>query len=191
VGQDARDALATELDQIRQGVLADANTSYLGRPVFGGTTAGTAAYDATGAYVGDGGQVNRTIGDGEQVRVDTDGQAAFGPAGDNVFDHLDALTTALRTNDTAGISAGLTALAADATRVANAHAAVGSVYNRVDAANQAATDGELRVKTSLSDVENIDLPKVMVDLQMQQTAYQAALGSTAKVIQPSLLDFLR
>ena len=31
----------------------------------------------------------------------------------------------------------------------------------------------------------------MMNLQMQQTGYEAALGATAKVIQPTLLDFLR
>jgi flagellar hook-associated protein 3 FlgL len=35
------------------------------------------------------------------------------------------------------------------------------------------------------------LPKVVVNLQMQQTSYQAALAATARVMQPTLLDFLR
>jgi flagellar hook-associated protein 3 FlgL len=61
----------------------------------------------------------------------------------------------------------------------------------VQTAIQAAADTELRLRTSLSSVENADLPKTIVDLQMQQVAYQATLGATAKVIQPSLLDFLR
>ena len=75
--------------------------------------------------------------------------------------------------------------------MASAHAEVGTRYQRVDAANQAGADTELRVTSSLSDVENADLPKVVVDLQQQQTAYQASLAATARVMQPSLLDFLR
>jgi flagellar hook-associated protein 3 FlgL len=31
----------------------------------------------------------------------------------------------------------------------------------------------------------------MVDLKMQEVAYQAALAATARVLQPSLVDFLR
>ena len=65
------------------------------------------------------------------------------------------------------------------------------VLHRVEAAIRTAGDNELRLATSLSDVENADLPKTVVDLQMQQVAYQAALGATARVMQPSLLDFLR
>ena len=52
-------------------------------------------------------------------------------------------------------------------------------------------DAELALTSSLSEVENTDLPKAMVELQMQEVAYQAALASTARVMQPSLLDFLR
>src|SRR3954452_7704418 len=48
----SREALATEIDQIRSTLIGYANTKYLGRPVFGGTTAGDAAYDASGTYVG-------------------------------------------------------------------------------------------------------------------------------------------
>jgi len=40
-------------------------------------------------------------------------------------------------------------------------------------------------------VEDIDLPKAIMEMQLQQTAYQAALAASAKVIQPSLIDFLR
>jgi flagellar hook-associated protein 3 FlgL len=37
----------------------------------------------------------------------------------------------------------------------------------------------------------VDLPATIVELQMQEVAYQAALGATARAIQPSLMDFLR
>ena len=40
-------------------------------------------------------------------------------------------------------------------------------------------------------MENVDVAQAIVDLQMQEVAYQAALGATARVIQPTLLDFLR
>jgi flagellar hook-associated protein 3 FlgL len=191
VGPAAREALATSIDQLRTNLIADANTTYLGRPVFGGVTAGDKAYDASGTFVGTPGSVSRTVGDGVRVRVDADNEAVFGVAGDNTFDHLTALSTALRAGDTAGIQAGLVNLNKDLDRMTTAHAEVGTRAKRVDAAAQTGADTELRLKSSLSEVENADLPKVIVDLQMQQTAYQAALAATSRVIQPSLLDFLR
>lgn len=190
-GPAVREALAAEIDQIRAGMINTANTDYLGRPVFGGVTAGPTAYDATGTYVGTPGAVNRTIGEGTSVQVDADGNTAFGPTGSSVFDHLAALATALRANDQATISASIGALDADRERIITTQTDVGSRQNRVEAAIQAAADGALRLSTSLSEVENADLPKTVVDLQMQEVAYQAALGATARVMQPSLLDFLR
>jgi flagellar hook-associated protein 3 FlgL len=47
------------------------------------------------------------------------------------------------------------------------------------------------LKQSLSQVEDVDLAQVTLELQMQQVAYQASLSATAKVIQPSLADFLK
>lgn len=191
MGPTAREALAAEVDQIRGGLIDSANTSYLGRPVFGGVTAGPQAYDASGAFVGTSGAVNRTVSEGTTIRVDVDGPTAFGPSGDSVFDHLDALATALRAGDQAGISASITALGLDRDRITTTQTDVGSRQIRVEAAIQAAADSELKLSTSLSNVENADLPKVIVDLQMQQVAYQASLAATSRVMQPSLLDFLR
>lgn len=195
-GAAAREALATEVEQIRAGVLAAANTTYLDRPVFGGTTAGDIAYRSTGlpevaAYVGDGRPVGRTVADGVTVDVGVAGPAALGPDGDSALDHLDALSIALRTNDQAGIRAGIEALAADMDRVTSTLADVGTRAVRVEQAAQRARDAELDLTSSLSGIENADLPRTMVALQMQEVAYQAALAATARVLQPSLLDFLR
>ncbi|MFL6107052.1 MAG: flagellar hook-associated protein FlgL [Marmoricola sp.] len=190
-GPTARAALAAEVDQIRSGLIDTANSSYLGRPVFGGVTAGAKAYDATGSYVGTPGSVNRTVSEGTTIRVDVDGNQAFGPAGNSLFDHLAALSTALRAGDQAGITASITALDADRNQITTTQTDVGARQLRVESAIQASSDSELKLSTSLSNVENADLPKTIVDLQMQQTAYQASLAATSRVMQPSLLDFLR
>jgi flagellar hook-associated protein 3 FlgL len=187
----SRQAIAVEVDQIRAGLINTANSDYLGRPVFGGVTAGPQAYDAAGTYVGTPGVVNRTIGEGTTVRVDVDGNTAFGPAGNSVFDHLATLSAALKAGNQAGITASISALESDRNQITTTQADVGSRQNRVETAIQASSDNELRLRTSLSSVENADLPKTIVDLQLQQVAYQAALGATSRVMQPSLLDFLK
>jgi flagellar hook-associated protein 3 FlgL len=50
---------------------------------------------------------------------------------------------------------------------------------------------QLDAKNALAEVESVDLPKAITELKLQEVAYQAALAATARVIQPSLLDFLR
>ena len=188
----SREALATEVDQIRAELISQANTTYLGRPIFGGTTAGSVAFDATtGAYVGDTGSVQRTIGKDVKVRVDVAGTSVVGPNGASMFDDLAALSTALRSGDQTGISSALDSLANRQTAVINAQTTVGSTYNRVDNAVQTGQDSLVALRTSLSEVEDADLPQTIVDLQMQQVAYQSALSATSKVMQQSLIDFLR
>jgi flagellar hook-associated protein 3 FlgL len=89
------------------------------------------------------------------------------------------------------MSAAIAKITADGTQIVNVQADVGSRTTRIEQARTAATDAQLRLTTSLSEVENTDLPKATVDLKLQEVAYQAALGATARVMQPSLLDFLR
>lgn len=184
-------ALATEVAQIREGLLAQANTTYLDRPIFGGVTAGPRAFDDTGAYVGLDSPVQRTVAAGVKVRIDVPGIEVVGPDGANLFTDLDALTTALRDGDKAGIQAGIAAISQRQKAISNAQAAVGAAYNRVDAAERKGSDALVTLQSQLSEVENTDLPQAMVDLQMHEVAYQAALASTARVMQPSLVDFLR
>ena len=184
-------ALATEVAQIREGLLAQANTTYLDRPIFGGVTAGTQAFDASGAYVGADAPVQRSVADGVKVRIDVSGTTVVGPNGDNLFDDLAALESALRLGDKAGIQAGIAAVTERQRAVSDAQAAVGASYNRVDAAERKGPDALVTLRSALSEVEDTDLPKAMVDLQMHEVAYQAALASTARVMQPSLVDFLR
>lgn len=184
-------ALATEVAQIKEGLLAQANTRYLDRPIFGGVTAGQQAFSAAGAYVGTDAPVTRSVADGVKVRVDIPGTDVVGPNGANLFDDLTALQAALQTGDKAAIQTGIAAVNARQKAISNAQAAVGAAYNRVDAAERKGADALVTLKTALSEVEDTDLPKAMVDLQMHEVAYQAALASTARVMQPSLVDFLR
>jgi flagellar hook-associated protein 3 FlgL len=191
ISPDARNAMAQEVESLRQGVVNLANTRYLGRPVFAGTANTPNAYDASGAYLGDSGVIQRTVAPGATVQVNTTGPTAFGSGPDALFSVLGDIVTHLRNNDDAGLNADLDRLDKAAGTVQNALAEVGARYNRVESMQNAAASKLVTLTDQLSATEDIDLPKTIMELQLQQTAYQAALGSTAKVIQPSLLDFLR
>jgi flagellar hook-associated protein 3 FlgL len=187
----AREAIATEIDQLRQGLIDDANSTYLGRPVFGGVVNGAKAYADDGTFVGVAGDVPRTIGRDVKVPVNVDGPDAFGPAGASLFDSLTKLAAAVRAGDESGVQAQLGALDAAHDRMTSVQADVGTRYNRLERASQAAKDAVLDLTTSLSGIENVDLARATMDLKMHEVAYQAALASTARLVQPSLVDFLR
>ena len=189
-----RNTLADQVDSLRQGLLSSANTQYLGRPIFGGTTSNAVAYDSTtGAYLGDNGSVNRNVAPSSTVAVNLNGPTVFGPAGSSLFDALGQVSADLRNPaNTANLTGpDLNSLDAVIGTMTSAQAVVGARYNRVQDMQTRAQTTLGTLQSGLSSVEDADLPSTITNLQLQQTAYQAALAASAKIIQPSLADFLR
>ncbi|MGN6575658.1 MAG: flagellar hook-associated protein FlgL [Nocardioides sp.] len=196
-GPDARAAIASELKQIKESLVSLANTEHMGRPLFGGTSTGP-AYTMTGTppattYNGDDGDVIRVVGDGMPVKVNVTGREAFEVNGDDLFKVMDDTIAAMTTEpaDSAAIGDKLTRIDAVSKQMLSALADVGTRYGRVEGALTTLTDTNLDNTAALSEVENVDIAKAVMDLQMAEVAHQAALGATARVLQPSLIDFLR
>jgi flagellar hook-associated protein 3 FlgL len=195
----ARVAIKTEVAGIRESLLGLANSSVQGQPLFGGVTSGRTAYNAgTGAYEGIGGTaavpavgITRQVSDTDVIRVDTTGPEAFGdPATGDLFALVASIATDVVANPGA-LDAHLADLDVALDRLLGAAASVGARTNRMETAQQVNEDLQLTLSSRSAGIENVDLAKTIMNLQMQQTGYQAALSATAKAIQPSLLDFLR
>ncbi len=193
LGGQGSEALATEIDNIKASMVAGANAKYMGRPVFGGTTPGSVAYDPNGKFLGNTDQTTRTVGPNSKVRIESNGPDAFGAEESNtqLFTVLTNISAAIRSGDHVALDAGLDNLDTAHNLIKSTLADVGARYNRVTQMKQSAEDHLLSVTSQLSDIEDVDLPKAIMELQIQQTSYQAALAASAKVIQPSLIDFLR
>lgn len=189
-GPQAREALAAEVEQLRQHAIAFANTRYLDRPVFGGATPQAVAYDAQGTYVGDGTTVVRTVGATSRVRVDLTGPEVFESGGISLFQVLQDVATHLR-SDPSALGADLARLDAITETLHSRIADVGARTMRLEQARTRAEAVQLDLTSRISEVESIDLPRTIMQLELQRTAYQAALGATARAVQPSLMDFLR
>jgi flagellar hook-associated protein 3 FlgL len=190
-----REAMAKEVDALRDGLLTSANFTYLGRPIFGGTTSGDLSFDPTsGAYVGDTHAVTRTAGPQATVRVDVNGAETFttdGTAnGATLFQVLTSISDHLR-NNPSGLAADSAHLDSVLGSMSTAQAQIGAATNRLQSLKSVADGQNVNLAQSISGVEDTDLTKTIVDLTTQQTSYQAALQATAKIVQPSLMDFLR
>jgi len=190
MGDEDRAAIATEVDGLRDHLLALANTTYLGRPIFSGTSAAPDAYDATGTYQGDTGAISRTVLDGVSVQVNVTGPEVFGPAGADVFSVLTDLADHLRLDPTQ-LDGDVSAIDARMLDLKTGLAQVGARYHQVETMRDRTEGARLDAQNALAEVESVDLPKAITELKLQEVAYQAALAATARVIQPSLVDFLR
>ena len=72
-----------------------------------------------------------------------------------------------------------------------AMAEVGGKQNRLDLVSSRNKDTHIFVNKMLSENEDIDIEEVIINLSMQETMHRASLAVSAKIIQPSLIDFLR
>lgn len=192
-GTTSNAAVAQQLDGLRSSLLSLANTSYDGRPIFGGTTAGPVAYDSSGTYVGDDGTVTRAIAPKTTVSVNTSGPGVFGGDGGatNVFTLLQNLSAALTSNPSTLSGSALDQMDSAISRVSTAQAMEGSVSQQVQQAQTTQTSVGTSLTTQLSGIEGIDLADAAVRVAAANTSYQAALQTTASIGQLSLLDFLR
>lgn len=196
MGPTSREALAVEVEGIRDGLIEQANASYLGRSVFAGTSdAGRAFSGSTGTppytFSGtSGATVDRRISAQTTVRVDADGAAVFGAGATSVFALLDQVAATLRTTG-GDPSSHLDAIDAHMENMLTQLSDVGARQNRVMTAQVELKSTQQGLRTQLSSVEDLDLAEVILELQMQEVSYQGALGAAAKVLQPSLMDFLR
>ncbi len=67
----------------------------------------------------------------------------------------------------------------------------GARANRINIQTQIYTDMEVSTKSNLSEVQDTDMVKAVMDLKTKETAYQAALAAASKTMQLSLVDFLK
>lgn len=190
--QDARDAIAREVDQILEHLVDLANSSHAGLYLFGGHRTTTPPYVLSGGkvseYQGDTGRRELEIASGVKIAVNVLGSELF----DQIFQAVTNLRKALYEGDTATVGNQSLAEVEDALdTLLRVRADVGARINRLELADARMQELELNVEQLISDNEDVDLARAIIDLKVAENVYRAALASGARIIQPTLLDFLR
>jgi flagellar hook-associated protein 3 FlgL len=135
------------------------------------------------------GQRFREIQEGVTLQTNVTGPEVFTQSVD-LFQTLITLRDALRANNTGAISSSLKTLDTGIGQVSAALGSVGSRIKRIDGVKEISANDLTRIKGLLSRTEDDDYASTLLEFQRQQQLYQAALNASAKLIQPSLLDFL-
>jgi flagellar hook-associated protein 3 FlgL len=197
---ETRQDVAEEVRQIRDQLIQLANTKQGDRYMFGGRKTDVPPYDPDvptydpldpqPKFQGDDGQILVMVADGVTMDMGVSGQDAFNSGVDPVV-VLTNLINGLDTNDQTAISDQLDPLDQALTQVTNERADVGSRLNRLDSTESHWDDFEINIQKMLSDTEDLDLTLAASDLAAQETAYQASLAASAKIVQYTLLDYLR
>ena len=195
----AHRAIATELRAIADELVGIANTTHMGRPLFGGYADGDAVVqDADGNLTfdppsGQADQVLRRVSDTEQVRVNTTAAEWLGADGadGDLVTFLRGLADDIEAGGQDAATQGLGVLDRALDRIGSNLADIGAATNRVDSAKARATDTLFALRTELSNIEDLDVAEGIMELQIQEVGYQATLQALSKALPPSLGSFLR
>jgi flagellar hook-associated protein 3 FlgL len=190
---EARLSIAAEIDQLIEGIKQNGNSTYRGRYVFAGTTTDAPPYVAgDDLYHGSPDDVERQIGPGVALSIGLRADSFLGNGGDGkLLQVLRDVSTHLKADDGPALRGDLDLLGAKEDELLGARALNGARQNRLDAALTRLTEVEESTLKQLSETEDVDIAKAMIDFTSQQAAYQAALKAGASIVQSSLMDFLR
>jgi len=191
-----KDTMALEVGQLYEQVKQTANTKYNDRYIFSGFRTDVAPYDDTGSYTGTAspdGYMDVEIDAGSTISINMPGYAVFGSAvdGTDILAALDDLKTAMEDNDSDAIEAAMTDLDAGMDQADNVLAEIGARLNRMDIAKNHFDKLQFDLAKYKSETEDADITNIISELALQQTMLEVSRATAARVLQQSILDFLR
>ena len=188
-----RENASTLVEGYLQQIVSLANTQISGRYIFSGTCTDTApfVYEETAippnvTYQGNDSPFSVKIGKNLNVAVGQNGEAIFG----DIFDTFLDLKTALQANDISSIQGAMDKLDTHLDTLGTAISNTGAKSIQLDARETIIQDLNLTYTERKSKLEDVDLAEAILKLKSRETAYQAALSSSSKVMTMSLLDYL-
>jgi flagellar hook-associated protein 3 FlgL len=185
------------VDGYLQQIISLANSSTGGRYLFGGTNTDTTPFELDGAgtqvlYSGNDTAFSINIGKDTVVPVGRDGKDVFGANWDdsNIFKTFIDLKTSLANNDIEGIQDALSKLDNHMKNVNGTISDIAGKTIRLDVKKEVITDLKLTDTERMSELEDADLAAAVINLKSKELAYNAALSSSSKLMQMSLVNFL-
>ncbi len=109
----------------------------------------------------------------------------------SLIDDVDELLGYLEVADHENLSAMLEKIDLHMDRVLSLRADVGARTNRMELVTKRIASNNVSFTKLLSDAEDADMSEVIMELKNAENVYKASLSTGARVIQPSLIDFLR
>jgi flagellar hook-associated protein 3 FlgL len=162
------------------------NTEINGQYVFAGWKTDTVPFGQDGTYHGDNHAFTIKIGNDTTIEIGADGEAIF----QGLFTTLSDLKDALEGNDVEGIRAAMTNLDIDLDRITTKISDIGSKVLRMETNEQIFQEVTISSTERLSEIEEADMAAAIIDLESREVVYKAALASSARIMQLSLVDFL-
>lgn len=212
---EARQALATEMNQLIHDLFAVANTKHGQRYLFAGENTLIRPFEAileepadpsspvgnfqshpVEDFVYHGTRYEPADGfDGLELEIEAGNTLRYNIFGNDVFEPIFEVLIAVRKDLENGNLKDLTEddlgnfdEAMD--NLLRWRAEVGARVNRLELVRERLSQNQVNLEKLSAEVEGIDIAEVIMRLKMEENVYRAALGAGARIIQPTLLDFL-
>lgn len=192
-----RETLAQQVSGTLESVVSQANTAYSGIHLFAGTASTTVPFTPSSSsqsgyqYNGNDNVNSVAIGDGYQVQVNLPGDQLFQQSGSDLLGSLQQLVAALRGGDSTAIGTATNQLRTALDHVTQQRAFYGNVTNQINAQETFLQNDAVNIKSEENALVGVDLASAATSLSQAQTAVQATLAATARVLPQTLLDYLQ
>jgi flagellar hook-associated protein 3 FlgL len=192
--QNAKNAIVAEISQLKDQLGQVANTELAGKYIFAGTDNKQPPYDATvtapnNPFTNTNGQsINYQVGKGSSVPINITGVSIFNYNG-GMFKLLDNVMSDIQSGNNP--TNQLNNIDAQIDNVLTNRSELGARMNRMDLSSSRLDGLEQSATNILANEEDVDIPEAYTRFSEQQNVYRSALSVGARIIQPSLVDFLR
>jgi len=206
-----RVVLAKTVDNMKENIIAQLNKEYAGKYIFGGyntyqppfttTVAGEVLYNDLDLLTMDTTTYNNLMGQeitvqtGKSTKMNTalPGIAVTGFGDDNMINVLEKVSAALNASPASIDDLKVLTEQVDDmfTNVQNHISSVGSKAKNLEVMQLQIEEVQINLTELLSQVANVDLEEAVINYKTAEMVYNSALAVSAKIIQPTLVDFLR
>ncbi len=196
----AMESIAKEVSQLYEQLVQIGNSKFNGKYVFNGQMTDQPPYTIANAPLEqtDSGEIIFQIGIGENVPVNLTGEQVFGSAGTavvpnptNMFQILQDLSSALNSNDHNQVNNIIDTIDSRVDSLLQLRAEIGARINRVELVDNRLKEIAVNLQGLISKTEDTDMAETITNLKTQENVYQASLSAGARIIQPSLVNFLK
>lgn len=193
-GRDELKSIAEEVKQLQEQIVELANTNVNGKYIFNGTDTnippiikGEKGFEIN--YNPD--ELNPVlieVSKGIKFQVNVSPEEIFDQ---ELFDDIKDFIKRLEDGEQDLIGDSIGALNKNMLKIVNGRAELGARMNRLELIEDRLSQQEIIAKDTMAKNEGVDFEEAVMNLLTQEVIHRAALSSGAKIIQPSLIDFLR
>lgn len=178
-------AIAEEVKQLKEHLTNIGDTQVGGKYIFGGDQ--TNVRPSESGYPS--GKIEMEVFSGIKLQANTEGASIFKDMLKEDGD-IDQLISALE-GDGTDIGSMLEVVDKNIDNFLSERASIGARQNRVELMEDRLSQQEVFSTRILSDNEDVDMEKVIINLTSQEAVLRATLSAGSRIIQPTLVDFLR